>query len=77
MSAGELEYLRLLKLTAELGANAIEGLLGEMLAPASPPWRAATLRATLCPPTRVELVAPIVDLSVYDAFLREEVGHVA
>jgi len=26
---------------------------------------------------RVELVEPIVDLSVYDAFLREEVAHVA
>ena len=31
---------------------------------------------TLCPPSWVELVEPIVDLSVYDAFLREEVAHV-
>jgi hypothetical protein len=31
------------------------------------------LRGTLCPPNRLELVEPIVDLSVYDAFLREEV----
>src|ERR1017187_9779677 len=77
MGAGELEYLRLLKLTAELGASAVEGLLGEMLCPDTPPWRAATLRGTLCPPNRVELVEPIVDLSVYDAFLREEVAHVA
>jgi hypothetical protein len=51
MGAGELEYLRLLKLTAELGINAVEGLLGEMLCPDSPPWRAATLRGTLCPPS--------------------------
>lgn len=77
MDAGELEYLRLLKLTAELGINAVEGLLGEMLCPETPPWRAATLRSTLCPPGRVELVEPIVDLSVYDVFLREEVAHVA
>jgi transposase len=77
MVSGELEYLRLLKLTAELGPSAVEGLLGEMLGPGTPPWRAATLRGTLCPPSRVELVEPFVDLSVYDAFLREEVAHVA
>jgi len=74
---GELEYLRLLKLTAELGSSAIEGLLGEFLGVGTPPWRTATLRSTLCPPTRVELVAPTVDLSVYDALLHEEVRHVA
>jgi transposase len=77
MGAGELEYLRLLKLTAELGINAVEGLLGEMLCADTLPWRAATLRGTLCPPSRVELVEPLVDLSVYDAFLREEVCHAA
>ena len=77
MGAGELEYLRLLKLTAELGINAVEGLLGEMLCADTLPWRAATLRGTLCPPSWVELVEPLVDLSVYDAFLREEVCHVA
>jgi len=74
---GELEYLRLLKLTAELGSSAIEGLLSEMLGVGAPPWRTATLRGTLCPPPRVELVEPTVDLSVYDAFLQEEVRHVA
>ena len=52
-------------------------LLGEMLCLDTSPWRAATLRGTLCPPSRVELVEPIVDLSVYDAFLEEEVAHVA
>ena len=61
---GELEYLRLLKLTAELGASAVEGLLGELLGPDTPPWRAATVRGTLCPPRRVELVEPLVDLRV-------------
>lgn len=76
MGSGELEYLRLLKLTAELGINAVAGLLGEMLCPGTPPWRAATLRSTLCPPSRVEMAEPVVDLSVYDAFLREEVADV-
>jgi hypothetical protein len=74
---GELEYLRLLKLTAELGSSAIEGLLSELLGVDAPPWRTATLRGTLCPPPQVELVEPTVDLSVYDAFLQEEVRHVA
>ena len=64
LGSGELEYLRLLKLTAELGASAVEGLLGELLGPDTPPWRAATVRGTLCPPSRVELVEPLVDLRV-------------
>jgi hypothetical protein len=74
---GELEYLRLLKLTAELGSSAIEGLLREMLGVGTPPWRVATLRGTLCPPLQVELVEPTVDLSAYDALLREEALPVA
>jgi hypothetical protein len=74
---GELEYLRLLKLTAELGSCAIEGLLSEMVGAGTPPWRTATLRGILCPPPHVELVEPRVDLSVYDALLREEFLHVA
>jgi len=74
---GELEYLRLLKLTAELGRSAIEGLLSELLGADTPPWRTATLRGTLCPPPRIELVEPVVDLRVYDTFLREEATHVA
>jgi transposase len=77
MGAGELEYLRLLKLTAELGASAVEGQLGEMLCPDTAPWRVATLRGTLCPPPGIELAEPVVDLSVYDALLGEEVRHVA
>jgi transposase len=74
---GELEYLRLLKLTADLGSSAIEGLLSEFLALASPPWRTATLRNLLCPPNCVELVEPPVDFSVYDAFLGSEATRVA
>jgi hypothetical protein len=74
---GELEYLRLLKLTAELGSSAIEGLLSEMLGMGAPPWRAATLRGILCPSPQVDLMEPTVDLSVYDELLREEAPHVA
>ncbi len=74
---GELEYLRLLKLTAELGSSAIEGLLSELLGVDSPPWRVVTLRATLCPSPRVELTEPVVDLRVYDTLLREEARHAA
>lgn len=74
---GELEYLRLLKLTAELGINAVEGLLGELLGPQAGPWRTASLRSILCPPPRVEVAEPTVDLSWYDTLLTEEVAHVA
>lgn len=74
---GELEYLRLLKLTAELGPSAIEGLLSELLVVGTPPWRTATLRATLCPSPLVELTEPVVDLHVYDALLHAEASHVA
>ena len=74
---GDLEYLRLLKLTAELGGSAIEGLLSEFLGENAPPWRTATLRAILCPPARVELVEWPVDLSIYDALLTQEVACVA
>jgi len=74
---GELEYLRLLKLTAELGSSPIEGLLSEFLSVGTPPWRTANLRSTLCPIARVELAEPIIDLSVYDALLGKEATHVA
>ena len=74
---GELEYLRLLKLTAELGINAVEGLLGELVGPQSGPWRTASLRSLLCPPPQVEVPEPVVDLSWYDTLLTPEVAHVA
>lgn len=74
---GELEYLRLLKLTAELGINAVEGLLGELLGPQAGPWRTASLRRTLCPPPHMEVAEPTVDLSWYDPLLTPEVAHVA
>jgi hypothetical protein len=74
---GELEYLRLLKLTAELGISAVEGLLGELLAPQAGRWCTASLRSILCPPARVEVAEPTVDLRWYDTLLTEEVAHVA
>ena len=74
---GELEYLRLLKLTAELGIHAVEGLLGELLGPQAGPWRTANLRNILCPAPRVDVAEPPVDLSWYDTLLTEEVAHVA
>ncbi len=74
---GELEYLRLLKLTAELGINAVEGLLSELLGPQTGPWRTASLRSALCPPPTVALAEPAVDLSWYDTLLSPEVAHVA
>lgn len=77
LGPGELEYLRLLKLTAEIGQSAIEGILSEMLGPDALPWRTASLRALLCPTPAVVMVEPVVDLSVYDALLGEEAVRVA
>jgi len=48
-----------------------------MLAPQAGRWRTASLRSLLCPPARVELAEPTVDLSWYDTLLKEEVAHVA
>jgi transposase len=68
---GELEYLRLLKLTAELGVTStLDSLLSEYLAQGRR-WRTASLRSFLFPREEVSLStleAP-VDLSVYDGLL--------
>jgi hypothetical protein len=74
---GELEYLRLLKLTAELGVSAVAGLLSELVGSAVAPWRTESVRRFLCPPPAVPLVEPTVDLALYDALLGAEVAHVA
>ena len=74
---GELEYLRLLKLTAELGVSAVDGLLSEIVGHAAAPWRTESLRQWLCPSPVVTLVDAPVNLAVYDALLGEEVAHVA
>ncbi len=74
---GELEYLRVLKLTAELGTSAVESVLSEYLAQAQP-WRAASLRSYLLPPEEVSLptLAMPVDLAAYDGLLEgREVSH--
>ena len=74
---GELEYLRLLKLTAELGSSAVAGRLSELVGAAVPPWRTESVRQFLCPSLVVTLVEAPVDLAVYDALLGGEVAHVA
>ena len=74
---GELEYLRLLKLTAELGSSAVAGRLRELVGAAVPPWRTESVRQFLCPTLVVTLVEAPVDLAVYDALLGGEVADVA
>ena len=74
---GELEYLRLLKLTAELGVAAVAGRLRELVGAGTPPWRTESLRQCLCPSLVVTQVAAVVDLTVYDALLGGEVADVA
>jgi hypothetical protein len=74
---GELEYLRLLKLTAELGSSAVAGRLRELVGAAVPPWRTESVRQFLCPSLVVTLVEAPVNLAVYDALLGGEVAHVA
>ena len=74
---GELEYLRLLKLTAELGSSVVAGRLSELVGAAVPPWRTESVRQFLCPSLVVTLVEAPVDLAVYDALLGGEVADVA
>ena len=74
---GELEYLRLLKLTAELGSSTVAGRLSELVGEGSPPWRTESVRQFLCPSLVVTLVAAPVNLAVYDALLGGEVADVA
>lgn len=74
---GELEYLRLLKLTAELGSRAVVGRLSELVGAAVPPWRTESVRQFLCPSLVVTLVEAPVNLAVYDALLGGEVADVA
>ena len=75
---GELEYLRLLKLTAELGgASTLDSLLSEYMSQGLK-WRTASLRGYLLPREEVNLTAleGPVDLSAYDGLLEgSEVMH--
>lgn len=77
--AGQLEYLHLLKLAAELGEAAISSLVGEWSGPGHPgKWTVAGLRRYL----RLDALGAVPqcelepDLTSYDALLSEEVGHV-
>jgi transposase len=76
--SGQLEYLHLLKLTAELGEAAIGSLVGEFSSPAQPAkWRVAGLRRYLGleqRPTVPELHWE-AELASYDALLSGEVSH--
>ena len=74
---GAVEYLRLLKLTAELGVSAVEGLLSELVGHAVASWRTESVRQLLCPSPALTLVEAPVNLAVYDALLGGEVAHVA
>ena len=80
LRAGELEYLRLLQLAAQLGGvNTIGSLVGEWCSPADPePWRVADLRRFLDVEARPPLpdIRLEPDLGSYDALLGGEVAHV-
>lgn len=77
--SGQLEYLHLLKLAAELGEAAIGSLVGEWSGPGHPgKWTVAGLRRYL----RLDGMAAVQecelepDLTSYDTLLSQEVGHV-
>jgi hypothetical protein len=77
--AGQLEYLHLLKLTAELGEAAISSLVGEFSGPAQPAkWTVAGLRRYLglTEPVAVPELQLEPELASYDALLSGEVNHV-
>jgi hypothetical protein len=74
---GELEYLRLLKLTAELGSSVVAGRLSELVGSEVPPWRTESVRQFRCPSLVVTQVEAPVNLAVYDALLGREVNDVA
>jgi hypothetical protein len=77
--AGRLEYLHLLKLTAELGEAAIGSLVGQISGPGQPgKWTVADLRRYLRLDERpaVPHIQLEPDLSGYDALLSPEVSHV-
>lgn len=80
LRTGELEYLRLLQLAAELGGvNTLGSLVGEWCSPAHRSvWRVADLRRFLNLEARPELpdlrLEP--ELGSYDALLGREVAHV-
>jgi hypothetical protein len=78
--AGQLEYLHLLKLAAELGESAIVSVLGEFSGPGQPvKWTVAGLRRYLGLQERpaVPEVYLEPEWASYDALLSQEVNHAA
>jgi hypothetical protein len=76
--AGQLEYLHLLKLAAELGESAIGSLVGEWSGPRQPSkWTVAQMRDYLGLGERpaVPEIHLEPELASYDALLSEEVAH--
>ena len=73
---GVLEYLRLLKLAADMGLDPVRELLPQFLAQKTR-WTVRDLRQRLQPEARqvVELEAPRPTLGDYDALLEGEVDH--
>lgn len=78
--AGQLEYLHLLKLAAELGESALSSLISELSGPGQPSkWTVAGLRSFLnveSPPNVLEMQLEPPELASYDALLSQEVTHV-
>ncbi len=78
LRAGQIEYLRLLKLTSELGESALSALVGEWAGPNRPGrWRAADLRCylNLDAQARWPEMTLEPELSGYDALLERPVPH--
>jgi hypothetical protein len=74
---GTVEYLRLLKLTIEVGTNSVEVMLADYLSPPYPMWSVAELQAVLQPVTRspIELAELQPEWRSYDALLSQEVAY--
>jgi transposase len=78
LRAGQIEYLRLLKLTSELGESALSVVVGEWAGPNRPGrWRAADLRRylNLDAQARWPEMTLEPELSGYDALLERTVSH--
>jgi transposase InsO family protein len=73
LRTGELEYLRVLKLAADVGQEAVQERLEARLRGPAGPWRAQSLELSAA--RAVEVSAPAVDLSAYDALLAGEAFH--
>jgi hypothetical protein len=75
---GVIEYLQVLKLTAEQSVEKVEAELREQLGRAGK-WRAIQVREALVPAVRkfIELSDLTPSLNAYDALLGKEVAHVS